>query len=51
MNSNSYDMTREGTDPKPLTDEEFTEFQKAEKLKVDGRFGKHTLARAKKVKK
>ena len=26
-------MTREGTYPKPLTDEEFTEFQKAEKRK------------------
>jgi len=33
MNSHSYDMTREGTDPKPLTDEKFTEFQKAEKRK------------------
>ena len=29
MNSNKYEMAFEETDPKPLTDEEFTEFQKA----------------------
>lgn len=33
MNSNKYEMAFEETDPKPLTDEEFTEFQKAEKRK------------------
>ena len=33
MNSNAYEMTIEETDPRPLTDEEFAEFQKAEKRK------------------
>ncbi len=33
MNSNAYEMTIEGTDPRPLTDEEFEEFQKAERRK------------------
>ena len=33
MNSNAYEMTIEETDPKPLTDEEFAEFQKAEQRK------------------
>ena len=33
MNSNAYEMTIEETDPTPLTDEEFAEFQKAEQRK------------------
>ena len=33
MNSNAYEMTIEEMDPKPLTDEEFEEFQKAEQRK------------------
>ena len=33
MNSNAYEMTIEEMDPKPLTDEEFAEFQKAERRK------------------
>ena len=33
MKSNAYEMTIEETDPKPLTDEEFAEFQKAERRK------------------
>ena len=33
MNSNAYEMTIKEMDPKPLTDEEFAEFQKAERRK------------------
>ena len=31
--NNTYEMTIEEMDPKPLTDEEFTEWQKAEQKK------------------
>lgn len=31
--NNTYEMTIEEMDPKPLTDEEFAEFQKAEQRK------------------